>query len=150
MEAKQPLNDIIFLRSYSKYYHFNKKFAKFVIHFKSSAMANDNEDIKKESSENSEEPKHHKSWVGNLIDKIQDLDTDFPLSGGEEDPRPTHHHTEEKPEEGENKEGSEHHKSFLRNIIDKIQDLDTDFPLSGGEEDPRPPHHHPKPEDKDE
>jgi len=106
-------------------------------------MANENEDIKKEGAENSEAPKHH-SWLENLIDKVQDMDTDFPLSGGEEDPRPAHHHTEKKPEpaepntENKDPEHLEHHQSFLGHVMDeikhKIDHLDTDFPLSGGEE----------------
>ena len=105
-------------------------------------MANENEDIKKGDAENNEAPKHT-SWLGNLIDKVQDMDTDFPLSGGEEIPRPAHHHHEAKPEskteEPENKEHPEHHQSFIGHIVDeikhKIEHLDTDFPLSGGEED---------------
>src|ERR1700677_4070977 len=106
-------------------------------------MANENEDIKNEGAENKQAPKHH-SWLENLIDKVQDMDTDFPLSGGEEDPRPTHHHTEKKPEntekEPENKELEHppHHQSFIGHVIEeikhKIDHLDTDFPISGGEE----------------
>lgn len=101
-------------------------------------MANENEDIKK-GDERTEAPKHN-SWLGNLIDKVQDLDTDFPLSGGEEDPRPAHHHTAEKKEDdatGEPKP-AEHHESFIHHVIEevkhKINHLDTDFPLSGGQE----------------
>ena len=108
-------------------------------------MANENEDIKKGADEHNEAPKHT-SWLGNMIDKIQDLDTDFPLSGGDEDPRPARHHEphhdEKKPEntaEGsENKKKPEHHQSFIGHIVEeikhKIDHLDTDFPLSGGEE----------------
>ncbi len=101
-------------------------------------MANENDDIK-QGEEHTEAPKH-KSWLGNLIDKVQDLDTDFPLSGGEEDPRPVHHHHPvEKHDDaatGEPKP-AEHHESFIKHIIEevkhKIDHLDTDFPLSGGE-----------------
>jgi len=105
-------------------------------------MATENEDIKKEGADNREAPKHH-SWLDNIIDRVQDLDTDFPLSGGEEDPRPARHHTEKKPEptpaEPENKEEEKpHHQSFIRHIIEEIEHkighIDTDFPLSGGEE----------------
>lgn len=99
-------------------------------------MANENENIQP-AGENHEEK--HKSWLGSLIDKVQDLDTDFPLSGGEEDPRPPRHHAESKPaENADGNEKPEHHESFLHHLAEeikhKINNIDTDFPLSGGEE----------------
>ena len=90
-------------------------------------MANENEDVKNESARNNEKPEHH-SIAGKIIDKIEDvienMDTDFPLSGGEEHPVHHHEHEEEKP--GEQPKEEHHKTSFL-------DDLNTEFPLSGGE-----------------
>lgn len=50
-------------------------------------MAGENDDIKKEEAgnneENKDENKRH-NWISGLIDKVDNLDIDFPLSGGEE------------------------------------------------------------------
>ncbi len=89
---------------------------------------------------------HHTSWFGKIIERIQELDTEFPLSGGEDGHVHyiKHRHTDpvvtepvKKPEpvvkaKPENELGH-HHTSWFSKIIEKIQDLDSDFPLSGGE-----------------
>ena len=101
-------------------------------------MANENENIKNENAENSaggenkDASKHH-TWVGDIIDKIEDaidnIDADFPLSGGDEPHHTTHHSAPKTEEEIEEEKKKEEHKktSFLH-------DLNIDFPLSGGEE----------------
>ncbi len=106
-----------------------------------------------------EENIHHTSWFGKLIERIQELDTEFPLSGGEDGHvhyvKPRHHAPVvkepvkkaepvviPKPEPvvvaKEEKAPEHHHTSWFSRIIEKIQDLDSDFPLSGG----APSHHH--------
>lgn len=74
----------------------------------------ENEDIKKDKEEN-------KSWLGHIAEEIKEeaehIDTDFPLSGGDES-EPAVVHTDKKEEDKKT--------SFLH-------DLDTEFPLSGGE-----------------
>ena len=92
-------------------------------------MANENDNIKPEGVENNEEPKHHHSLLENIVEKIQNLDSEFPLSGGETEEdldRVEHAGKDKDGHSDENKE--EHHKktSFF-------DDLDTEFPLSGGE-----------------
>ena len=100
-------------------------------------MANENEDIKKEGTSNADgdhkEPEHkHQSIIGKIVESIEDaieeMSTDFPLSGGEEHPVHHKHHKKEEPKEEKKDEQEEHHKksSFFH-------DLETDFPLSGGE-----------------
>ena len=99
-------------------------------------------------------PIHHTSWFGKLIERIQELDTEFPLSGGEDGHVHVirHRHTDQvvtepvkkaepvvkaKPESVaeavQEKAPEHHHTSWFSRIIEKIQDLDSDFPLSGGE-----------------
>jgi len=90
-------------------------------------MADENEDIKKEGSENKEETKpeqKHHTWIGDLIEKIDNIDVDFPLSGGEE-PHYLRPKTGEELEEERKKDEQKKH-NFLH-------DLDAEFPLSGGE-----------------
>ncbi len=97
-------------------------------------MANENEDIKKDNPENKP---HHHTWTGDLIEKIEEkieetidnIDADFPLSGGEEPHHAHPHHKTEKTEEeiAAEKEHEQHKKhSFLSG-------LNSEFPLSGGE-----------------
>ena len=90
-------------------------------------MANKNEDILKDETEGNEENKagqKQHSWISNLIDKVENIDVDFPLSGGEE-PHHSHPKTEEEIEEERKKDEQKKH-NFLH-------DLDAEFPLSGGE-----------------
>jgi len=90
-------------------------------------MAGENDDIKKEEAgnneENKDENKRH-NWISGLIDKVDNLDIDFPLSGGEE-PDHSSPKTEEELEE-ERKKNEQKKHNFLH-------DLDVEFPLSGGE-----------------
>lgn len=96
---------------------------------------------------------HHQSWFSVIIDRIQDLDVEFPLSGGEDG----HPHVVHKRYRAEIKQEpvaptpvavepkkvqqpvqkqqpkQEHHGNWFSHLIEKIQDLDVDFPLSGGE-----------------
>ncbi len=113
-------------------------------------MANENDNINPESIQHPDHPEHH-TWLQSLAEKIHNLDTEFPLSGGEteEDFARVDAHeeeetkditakdatTEEKKPAEEHKEGEhkEHHNIF-ENLIHKIQNIDSDFPLSGGEE----------------
>ena len=95
------------------------------INTKSAIMATENESIKNENTRNNE-PKHS-SVAGNIVEKIEDavenMDTDFPLSGGVE--HPVHHkhpHTEKEADKKEHPKKT----SFP-------EDLETEFPLSGGE-----------------
>ena len=76
-------------------------------------MANENVNNPEENKE------EHKSWLQKALEQE---DTDFPLSGGEED---------EDLDDGEDDEESdtEDTESSFK------EDLDTDFPLSGGEVD---------------
>lgn len=82
-------------------------------------------DLNEQGAEHSASHEHHATIFEKIAEKIHDaienMDTDFPLSGGEE--HPVHHKTEEKVEE------KPHHKTSF------LEDLDTDFPLSGGEVD---------------
>jgi hypothetical protein len=98
---------------------------------------------------NSTEPQQHEehhSWLHNIIEKMQNLDADFPLSGGEPHPQ-VHYHAPEEPtnemkqtddaqEEVAHVEEHKHH-TWLGDLVEKMQNLDSDFPLSGGE----PSHH---------
>jgi hypothetical protein len=95
-------------------------------------MENEKEDIKKENTQETGEG-HHKSWIGNIVEKIEDelenMESDFPLSGGEDHPIHPHHHHED---EASAEKGEEHHEPFTKHLLDNV---DTDFPLSGAEED---------------
>ncbi|MFI5195696.1 MAG: hypothetical protein ACHQD8_01280 [Chitinophagales bacterium] len=86
-------------------------------------MKNENENIKNANPENKDEkPKHHTTLMGDIAEEIEHMDTDFPLSGGDEShPAVVHHVHKEEEEEEEHKKTSFFH------------DLDTDFPLSGGD-----------------
>ena len=87
-------------------------------------MANENDNINKDSAENHEKPKHHHTWIDSITERIQKLDTEFPLSGGEtEEDFESIDDTEDSIEE---KKEDHHHTSFR-------DDLETEFPLSGGE-----------------
>ena len=92
-------------------------------------MTNENEDIVNAGAENNdgEKKESHHSLLDSIIEKIEDtvdnLDNDFPLSGGIEH---VVHHKHEDAEEETTEEKPEHKKSFL-------EGLDTEFPLSGGE-----------------
>ena len=113
------------------------------------AMKNENENTKKVNPENKdEEQKHHTTWIGEIAGEIKEeidhIDTDFPLSGGDESHPAVHHvpKAETKPEEEKKEE--HHHQSWIGHVIEeigeKIESLDADFPLSGGEE-PHTVHH---------
>lgn len=88
-------------------------------------MESENKDLNQSGEQNVQDPVHHSSLVEKiaekLLDVVENMDTDFPLSGGEE--HPVHRHNEPKKEE------HEHIKTSFR------EDLETDFPLSGGEVD---------------
>jgi len=85
-------------------------------------MANENDELKEEGQENTGEQPQHKSWIGKILEQI---DTDFPLSGGEEE----EDFENVNEATGDDEEPEEHKKSSF------FEDLDTDFPLSGGEVD---------------
>lgn len=83
--------------------------------------------------------KNH-GWFGHIIETIQELDTEFPLSGGEGG----HPHViRHKPQPAVSAVVSEKEASqpananpvvaWFGHLIEKIQDLECDFPLSGGE-----------------
>ena len=96
-----------------------------ITHKTNTIMANEKENIKKEENENQEDQKKH-TWMGDLIESaINNIDGDFPLSGGEE-PHHSQHKTDEEIEEEKKKE--EEKKATLKH------DLNIDFPLSGGEQ----------------
>ncbi len=101
------------------------------------------------NSTTTEEQHHeeHHSWLHNIIEKMQHLDADFPLSGGEPHPHVHYHapaaeHTVAEMEQetlvdaDHHEDGHKHH-TWLGALVDKMQHLDVDFPLSGGD-----PHHH--------
>lgn len=90
-------------------------------------MGTENENTNNEGAENNEAPKHH-SWIENIVDKIQKLDTEFPLSGGETEEDFESVDDKEEDETGEEKADKSKKTSFF-------DDLDTEFPLSGGEVD---------------
>ena len=107
-------------------------------------MVTENKVIYTEETTPIEGHAHATSWFGKIIESIQDLDTEFPLSGGEDGHphvRRKHHTpvvavTVPQPEKTVTVPVSEehpHHTSWFSHLIEKIQDLDTDFPLSGGE-----------------
>ena len=93
----------------------------------------------------------HASWFGAIMDRIYDLDVDFPLSGGEDGHphvvKKHHKHVEAapavevkqasapvvKPTSEADEASKAPHESWFAHLIHKIQDLDVDFPLSGGE-----------------
>ena len=78
----------------------------------------------------------HHSWFEGVIQAIQDLDVDFPLSGGEHGGHhvihhdsyfPSHENADQTGEVADTDQGT-----WLGHLVEKIQDLDTNFPLSGG------------------
>ena len=83
------------------------------------------------------EHSHHSSWISHVIERIEDaideINVDFPLSGGDPDLAHHHHHhthhaharTPEEIEEEQRKRA--HWKANLHHF------LNTDFPLSGGQ-----------------
>ena len=86
-------------------------------------MANENENIKKNDGKDKDE-----NWLEHIEDEvegnIENLDTDFPLSGGEEPMTAL----DEEDEEDTDDDKKEKKSSFRK-------DLNTEFPLSGGEVD---------------
>src|SRR4051812_49292169 len=95
-----------------------------------------NEHIDPNSIQHPDHPEHH-TWLQSLMEKVHNLDTEFPLSGGETNEdldRVTHAHGDAFGEEHKTGEHKEHH-SIMENLMDKIYNLDTEFPLSGGETD---------------
>jgi ferritin-like protein len=102
-------------------------------------MTKENEQLTQGEKHN-DEPQHT-SWFNAILDRVQDLDIDFPLSGGEGH-HVTHRYysdgkleaTETHPIE-ESNEKPEQSDSWLTNIMNRIYDLNTDFPLSGGDHD---------------
>ena len=111
-------------------------------------MATENEYLKKEETNQNIEQKHKSSWIGTIIDQLHELDTDFPLSGGDGHVHVVHrtNYSPAKQEsapkkEIENKKQDKNHTSWLGRLLEKIQDLDADFPLSGGEPNQRHYHH---------
>jgi hypothetical protein len=95
-----------------------------------------NENIDPNSIQHPDHPEHH-TWLQSLAEKIHNLDTEFPLSGGETDEdleRATH--VDEEPineDKNEPPAGEDPHKQHHLFEQD-VKHLDTDFPLSGGEE----------------
>jgi hypothetical protein len=84
-------------------------------------METENEDIKKENQEE-QEP----TWLENIKEEISHMDTDFPLSGGDES-HPAVHHVDKDEEDIE----AEDEKILRRPSL--YHDLECEFPLYGGE-----------------
>ena len=84
-------------------------------------MASENDHIKKES-ESAAGHKHPHNLIDDIVEGIQKLDTQFPLSGGE-----TEEDFESATGKDEETDEKEHTKTSFR------EDLDSEFPLSGGE-----------------
>ena len=75
---------------------------------------------------------HHSTWVENVMVKLEEaihnIDTDFPLSGGDEPALHTHHsHHMTEEEKQAMKEKWARRLAFLH------PNVNTEFPLSGGE-----------------
>lgn len=87
---------------------------------KNHVMANDKE------NSNEEQKEHHKSWLERAVEQE---DTDFPLSGGEEDEDLDDGTDDEDDENADDENTDDETTSSFRD------DLETDFPLSGGEVD---------------
>lgn len=109
-----------------------------------------NKHIHDSNTAEAQHPEEHHSWLHNIIEKMQNLDADFPLSGGEPHPHVHYHapvvhvenHTDAvdlKHEDHNKHDGHDEHKhhTWLGTLVEKMQNLDADFPLSGGD-----PHHH--------
>jgi len=104
-----------------------------------------NESITELKSTRSEQLSPNRSWFESLVERIQDLDTEFPLSGGEDGHTHTVRHKaharialpaeQSKPSTIASAEPTTN-PSFIHwfnGLVSKIQDLECDFPLSGGE-----------------
>ena len=85
-----------------------------------------NENIQQEGQENPEEPKHHSSWIKDMLAKI---DTDFPLSGNEQE----EDFEDDNDDQDEDIEDITETKEKPHKKTTFFEDLDTEFPLSGGE-----------------
>jgi hypothetical protein len=93
-------------------------------------MTNVQDNTQKQIARNAQESARHHSWIGSIFEKIiaeerAAINTDFPLSGGEEHPHVYYTHDNEENvimEEKRNRRRS----TFLDH-------LDCEFPLSGGE-----------------
>ncbi len=86
-------------------------------------MADENDQIDQAATPKTEDHKHH-TWLETVVENIQKLDTEFPLSGGE---------TEEDFERVGDKEDDEENKEVHHPKTSFYDDLETEFPLSGGE-----------------
>ncbi len=112
-----------------------------------------NKHIHDSNTAEAQHPEEHHSWLHNIIEKMQNLDADFPLSGGEPHPHVHYHtpvvHTDSQSEAkidtevhndghdvNAHHDDNKHH-TWLGALVEKMQHLDADFPLSGGD-----PHHH--------
>jgi hypothetical protein len=85
-------------------------------------MQPEDEKLNSDENKNGEPAKHH-TWIENIVENIQKLDTEFPLSGGE---------TEEDFENADDsEEGGENEEQTTKTSFN--DDLETEFPLSGGE-----------------
>ena len=81
---------------------------------------------------NDRDHQHHSSWIAHVIEKlgnaVDNINVDFPLSGGEEPALHSHHSRRLTAEEIEEEQKMRFHwKTSL------FHHLDTDFPLSGGQ-----------------
>ncbi len=86
----------------------------------------------RQENSNSHAHEHHSTWVENVMVKLEEaihnIDTDFPLSGGDEPSLHTHHarHMTEE-------ERAEVHEKWSRRLAFLHPNVTTEFPLSGGE-----------------
>ncbi len=80
------------------------------------------EKLQPEEHNEGEQTKHH-SWIENIVESIQKLDTEFPLSGGETE--------EDFQSVNDNETGGENEEQTTKTSF--FDDLETEFPLSGGE-----------------
>ena len=109
-------------------------------------MATFNESINESASPATEENFHHISWLEKIIGRPNDLDTNFPLSGGDSGHVRIIRYKQTEPantgqtnSQGntvlpqDEKTGEHHHRSWFARMFDSIPDIDTNFPLSGGQ-----------------
>lgn len=75
---------------------------------------------------------HHSTWVENVMVKLEEaiynIDTDFPLSGGDEPALHTHHSRLMTAEERQ-----AIHEKWANRLAFLHPNVTTEFPLSGGE-----------------
>ncbi len=87
---------------------------------------------------NDRDHQHHSSWIAHVIERIEeaieDIDIDFPLSGGEDHPHHKHrvHHTHHSHTLTEEELAEDKNRRHQHWKLDLFHHIDTDFPLSGG------------------